>query len=168
MVSGEISDRIIDDIQRIQRRAAAHNALVELIVDPRADEEFEHGLGQCRHALLPLLLRHILEDPAQFVVDLQLELCEQLHQRVPRGIKRRRRAFAAVCHDAGGKLIRLLHRARLAHAPPQVLVIPRTDDTSRRKRVDGFHQPTCTGGDFIHRAHCQPPIAASVVDERRR
>ena len=168
LIPREISDRIIDDIQRIQRRAPSHNALVELIVDPRADKEFEHGLGQCRHALLPLLLRHILEDPAELIVDLQLELREQLHQRVPRGIQRRRRAFAAVCHDAGRKLVCLLHRARLAHAPPQILVIPRADHAPRRERVDGFHQPACTGGDFIHCAHGQPPVAAAVVDERRR
>ena len=165
LIPCEISHAVIEDVQRIERRASAGNGLIDLIVEPRADQKLKERLCKLRYALLPLLRDHVLEDPAQFVVDLQLELRKELDNWVSGRVKRRRRAFAAVSHDTGCKLVCLLHRVHLAHAEPQILQIPCPDDASGRESVDGFHQKCRLFRNLVHGRHREPPIAAAVVDE---
>ena len=165
LASCEISHAVIEDVQRIERRASARNGLIDLIVEPRADQKLKERLCQLRHALLPLLRDHVLEDPAQFVVDLQLELRKELDNWVSGRVERRCRAFAAVSHDVCRELVCLLHRVHLAHAKPEVLQIPCPDDASGRESVDGFHQKCRLFRNLVHGRHREPPIAAAVLDE---
>ena len=165
LIPCEISHAVIEDVQRIERRASAGNGFIDLIVEPRADQKLKERLCKLRYALLPLLRDHVLEDPAQFVVDLQLELRKELDDRISRREERRRRAFAAVSHDVCRELVCLLHRVQLAHAKPEVLQIPCPDDASGRESVDGFHQKCRLFRNLVHGRHREPPIAAAVVDK---
>ena len=165
LIPCEISHAVIEDVQRIERRASAHDGLIDLIVEPSTDQKLKERLCKLRQAFFLLLRDHILKDPAQFVVDLQLELRKELDDRISRRVDRRRRAFAAVCHDVCRELVCLLHRVHLAHANPDVLQIPCPDDASGRKSVDGFHQKCRLFRNLVHGRHREPPIAAAVVDE---
>ena len=64
LIPCEISHAVIEDVQRIERRASAGNGLIDLIIEPRADQKLKECLCKLRHALLSLLRDHVLEDPA--------------------------------------------------------------------------------------------------------
>ena len=150
LVPRHVADRIVQHVQRVQRRPPAKDCFCRLIIEPCADCEFQQRLHQSLNALLPFLRAHVLEDPTQFVVDLQLELREHLHDRAAHRVHERRRALAAVCHDAGRELVGFLQRALLRHAALHVLDHPCPDDGPRRKSIDLLHHPARDLRRLIH------------------
>ena len=64
LIPCEISHAVIEDAQRVERRAPARDGFMELVENPCADQKLKERLCKLRHALLPLLRDHVLEDPA--------------------------------------------------------------------------------------------------------
>ena len=168
LISGDVAHGVVQDAQRVKRWSASDEIFVDFIVQPCAEEELEQRHCQRRQPLLLVCARHILEEIAQLVVDLQLELREDLRQWIAPIEQCRRGAFAAVSHHARRPVVRLRHGGSLAHPALQVLVVPRTHQTSGGKLVDILHRRRHGGRCFLCPCPHQRVAALTVGQEGRR